>query len=793
MKTKPNSTPKNLATMWPYALAAAVVSTGLTTPVALAQETTGLEEIIVTATKREVNIQDVGQSIMALTNEDIEKMGIKSMADYIKALPSVVLTAEVPGRNDLVMRGITQDAYTWYVDSTVALYLDEQAMTTSSQQVSVRVVDMERIEALPGPQGTLFGSTSQSGTIRMITNKPDNTGYYGSVETSYGSIKGGDSSFDVNGYVNIPLSDALSMRFVGYTSSDGGYVDNVYGSSFSGSYDNADIVANDINTYDVTGGRISALWSMSDKWSALLSYVTEESKLDGSWETDPALGDHKITRFVDEMRDDDWYSSALTLKGDLGFADLAATVTHFERDIVYLWDNHGYSQWKDAYYGYGLYDTDYTRSNTFNDQYQERDAAEIRLVSKGDSQLQWMVGYYWEDTYDTWYYGTGYPDFMSTDAAYYANYWACYYAYYYPNFVDCPINTTIGYSDTYKDTVEQTAAFGEFSYDVTDKLTLGAGMRWSEFKRDTYNRDTWPEGLPPFAGGGIASNGEIFSKGKDSDTLYKFSATYTIDEDKMVYALFSQGFRIGGDNAPRAVQTGQVPASYDADFMNNYEVGIKSTWKDNALQINAQYYLMKWKDMQVAHWGGVGPWWVGGTVNAGTAEAKGLEIDIKYQITENLNISGSALFNDAQFTSEYITPGGSVYRDGMIMPNSPDRKGYIGISYEKPGSIAGADLWVYYGMSFQSKSWNRTWNIIQNDTNGISPSHDSSDFSIGLDNLGNGWEVGVYIDNVFDQATYSFVNTGANNYAAMFGSNRDHNVRTLAQPRTTWLTLRKGF
>ena len=404
-----------------------------------------------------------------------------------------------------------------------------------------------------------------------------------------------------------------------------------------------------------------------------------------------------------------------------------------------------------------------------------------------------MVGYFWEDTYDTWYYGTGHPDYMSTGAAYYANYWACYYAYYYADFVDCPINTTISYADTYKDTVEQTAVFGEFSYDVTDKLTLGAGLRWSEFKRDTYNRDVFPEGLPPFAGGGIASNGEIRSKGKDKDTLYKFSATYTIDEDKMVYALFSQGFRIGGDNAPRAVATGQVPASYDADFMDNYEVGIKSTWKDNTLQINAQYYLMKWSEMQIAHWGGVGPWWVGGTVNAGTAEAKGLELDIKYQITENLNISGSALFNDAKFTSEYITPGGSVYRDGMIMPNSPDRKGYIGISYEKPGSIAGADLWVYYSMSFQSKTWNRTWNIIQNDTNGISPSHDISDFSIGLDNLANGWEVGIYIDNVFDQATYSFVNTGQNNYADMFGSTRDHNVRTLAQPRTTWLTLRKGF
>ena len=173
--------------------------------VALAQESGGIEEIIVTATKRELSLQDVTQAIMALSNEDIEKMGIKSMADYIKALPSVVLTAEVPGRNDLVMRGITQDASTWYVDSTVALYLDEQAMTTSSQQVSVRAIDIERVEALPGPQGPLFGSTSQSGTLRMITNKPDKTGYYGSIETTLGTMAGGEPSFDVTGLTLITL------------------------------------------------------------------------------------------------------------------------------------------------------------------------------------------------------------------------------------------------------------------------------------------------------------------------------------------------------------------------------------------------------------------------------------------------------------------------------------------------------------------------------------------------------------------------------------------------------------
>ena len=788
-----------MSTKQPNRAVASAVATALAIPAiniqdSMAQESNNaaLEEIIVTATKRELNLQDVGQSIMALSNQDIEKMGIKSMSDYVKALPSVVLTSERPGQNDLVMRGITQDAYTWYVDSTVALYLDEQPMTTSSQQVSVRAIDLERVEALPGPQGTLFGSTSQSGTLRMITNKPNHSGTYGQVESSYGTIKGGDTSYDVNGFVNIPIvEDVLSMREVGYSSSDGGYVDNVFGTSFSGSYDNASIVEDDFNTYDVKGGRLSLLWNISEDWSALLSHITENSELEGSWDTDPSLGDHKITRFIKEMRDDDWQSSALTLKGDLGFADLSATITDYDRDIVYEWDNHAYTQWKDAYYGYGLYDTGYSLALTFNDQYQERQAAEVRLVSKGESKLQWMVGGYWEDVYDEWYYGTEVPDYMSTNAAYYANYWACYYSNYY-DFVSCPINTTLSYTDTFKRSVEQTAVFGEFSYDVTEQLTLGAGIRWSEFEREIRNRDAFPEGLPPFADGGIAANGSMYSKGKSDDTLYKFSATYTIDDSKMVYALFSQGFRIGGVNSPRAAATGEVGETFDADYMDNYEIGIKSNWMDNQLQLNAQYFLMEWSGMQIAHWGGVGPWWVGGTVNAETAESSGLEFDIKYQVTENLNISGSATFSDAKFTKEYVSPAGDVYRNGMAMPNSPDRKAYLGITYEQP-DVAGGDLWVYYGVSYQSESWNRTGNIIDNDRNGISPSHDNSNLSIGLDNLGDGWNVSLYIDNVFDQASYSFVNTNANTYTDLFGTDSQRNVRSLAQPRTTWLVVRKTF
>ena len=128
----------------------------------------------------------------------------------------------------------------------------------------------------------------------------------------------------------------------------------------------------------------------------------------------------------------------------------------------------------------------------------------------------------------------------------------------------------------------------------------------------------------------------------------------------------------------------------------------------------------------------------------------------------------------------------------MVMPNSPDRKGYLGISYNQP-NVAGGDFWIYYGLSYTSEMWNRTWNIIQNDSDGLSPSHNNSNLSIGLDDIGNGWDVSLQIDNVFDQATYSFVNTGANVEADFFGSDRQRNTRSLAQPRTAWLVVRKTF
>ncbi|MCH7822135.1 MAG: TonB-dependent receptor [Proteobacteria bacterium] len=775
-------------------LAAAMVVAMSPGAPALAQdnEAGGLEEIIVTATKRELNLQDVGQAIIAFSTADIEKMGIKSMEDYIAALPSVVLKSERPGRNDLVMRGVSEDANTWYVDSQVSLYLDEVPMTTSSQQVSVRAIDMQRIEALPGPQGTLFGASSQTGTIRMITNKPNHNGFSGGVEASFGSTTGGAGSYDINGHLNIPLiDDVLSVRIVGYSSHDGGYVDNVLGRNLADTYDNADVVEKDFNEYDVDGARIALLWDISDDWSLLASYIAENSDLSGSWETDPSLGrDNTIVRFIDEYRTDEWWTVGATLSGDLGFATMTATATHFERDITYGWDNTAYADWRMSYYGYGNYETEYNKSIEFNEQPQERETFELRLTSQGDGKLQWMAGVYWEDVWDYWYYGSTTENFVDTPAFAYAQYWACYYNYYY-DVIPCPLaETDVNYVNILDRTVEQYSAFGELSYDLSDDLTMIVGARVAKIERDVYNQTHLPEGLPPFAF--MDNNGVDEVKGDDQETLYKLSFNYNIDDDRMVYALFSQGFRVGGVNSQRAVAYAPdiLLPEYDADYMDNYELGIKSTWLDNRLMINAQFFLMKWKDYQVTNYGdGDLPWWVYGNVNAGTAESKGIEFNINWQITDNLQIKSSFFAGHAQFT-ETVFAGTDEYRDGMDMPNSPDRKAYISFNYDIP-NVLGGDLWLWYATDYTSETWNRVNSIEQRNEAGISPSRTMSNFQMGLD-LPNNLSLTLQVDNVWDKSNYSWLTTSTYKQE-WFGTQQGVGERSLTRPRTVWFVARKHF
>jgi outer membrane receptor protein involved in Fe transport len=290
----------------PLAIAiAAVLYPGTAT---LAAEGRGdtLEEVIVTATRREINLQVVPQSVTALSTDFIQKQALTNLYDLVNALPSVNIVSTWPGQNSIIIRGISTGSSEFRIDSKVSIYLDEQPMTSITQQADVRLVDIERVELLPGPQGTLFGSSAQAGTIHYVTNKPDPGKFASAVDVEVGTTERGKESYDASSWVNVPLSDNFAMRAVGFYSKEGGYVDNVLGPTLMGDATNADIAKDDQNSYRQMGGRIAGLWTLNPEWNVLLTGIYQRGKTDGHWDTDPFLGDYKITRFFDDWRDDKW-------------------------------------------------------------------------------------------------------------------------------------------------------------------------------------------------------------------------------------------------------------------------------------------------------------------------------------------------------------------------------------------------------------------------------------------------------------------------------------------------------
>lgn len=793
--SKAMPSPTNLPTLTP--IAAAVVAALYPGNPALAQDQDddslrGLEEIVVTATRRATSLQDVPQSVTAFSTDEIQRQAFQNMEDFMKALPSMNLVNSMPGRNSVVMRGISTGSTEYRTDSQVSVYLDEQPMTSISQQVDVRMIDIARIESLPGPQGTLFGSSSQSGTLRIITNKPDHAGFSAQAEAVVGTTRGGEESYDVNGWINLPLiDDRLSIRAVAFDALEGGYVDNVLGMDLAGTGDNSAVVEDDWNDYETNGGRLQALWTISERWDLLASFITQNSRATGSWESDPAIGEYKVTRFFEEYREDDWYQSSMTLTGDLGFAELSLTASDFNRDIAYEWDNMYYEQWRTATYGsyYALYDTDYTNGTTFNWQGQERYSFEARLTSTTDSRLQWMVGAFYEDVYDWWFAGALNPELTTTDAWAAAQYYA-YLASYYGYDVQYPLPATdIYYQEAYDKKIKQTAVFGEVTWSLTDDWDVTGGLRWFEYDRREMDKFDFPLGLP--IAGSLDVGGVLTSEGVASDTVLKFSTQYRVDDERMVYLLYSEGFRLGGNNSFRAASTGLVPASYGPDTLSNYEAGLKSEWLDNRLQLNVSLFHMEWDDIQINDRPANAPFWLVGTVNVGQAQSTGAEIAATWFATDNLLFETSIFVAEPEFAETFTKQDGEVLEQGMPMPNSPERKYWAAVQYTVPDlDIVNGDLWFRYDQSYQSETVNNLTNVVERNPNGIVPSWSTANFQVGLD-LESDWDLSLMVRNVWDEAGINWLYTPLAGQA--FGDPRFNVTRSLQKPRTISLTVRKSF
>ncbi|HET8692789.1 MAG TPA: TonB-dependent receptor [Steroidobacteraceae bacterium] len=800
-------------------LAAAVFASLYPASQAMAQnvppagDPTRLESVTVTATRRSENLQDVAQSVTALSTEFIQKQALTNMYDLVGALPSVSMVSYVPGQNNIVMRGITTGNAQFRIDSQVSVYLDDQPMTAISQQPDVRLIDIERVEALPGPQGTLFGSSAQAGTLRYVTNKPDVGGFSSEVSAEIGTTKGGDASYDVSGWVNLPVSDNFALRVVGFWAEEGGYVDNVLGPTLMQDSTNADVAEDDQNIYRTTGGRLAGLWTINENWDLLGTAIFQRGDTMGTWETDPFLGDNKVTRFFDEWRDDTWYTTALTLHGDVGFADLSVTASYFNRKFDYEWDNTNYAQWRSAYYGpyYALYDTGTLKSQTFNFQKQNRWSYEARLTSKDDSKLQWMAGAFYEDVYDWWKYGAQHneADLLQTPAWAQAQADCLALQATLPSQV-CPLAPTpYYYINKYHNEVKQTAVFGELTYAFTDKWSATAGARWFEFDRDMFDLYQVPLGLP--AQSDPDANG-LTSKATESDTSLKFSTEYHFTPDVMAYALYSEGFRLGGQNSQRAADTGVVPLEYGPDYLSNYEVGLKSEWFDHRLQLNLSAFLMEWDDIQI-HIGSTssgtnGAFYIEGNINGGTAEQKGVEFNGSWLATDRLSFDWSIFLASPEFTEDTFRENDIPGVDdpwiakGWTMPISPKEKYWVSAEYRFPEGLLGSgEWWTRFSYTWQGKVWDSLADIEDYHSDDpdvraaaldfLIPEWKSGTFQVGYTSSQGGWDAAFIVRNVFDDASYSYLS--GTNYGEFFGDPRFNQIRTLQRPISYSLSFTKRW
>ena len=481
-----------------------------TTGIAQAQ----LEEIVVTATKRAESSQDIPVAIQAISGDQLDELGVNTFEEYVKFLPNVVQQGRGPGRNEIYIRGVATEQSNNSVSSVqgsapaVALYVDEQAVSFGGRNLDVYAADLQRVEVLPGPQGTLFGASSQSGTVRLITNKPSTEGFEGYVKAGYGVTTGGDPSNNVEATINVPLSDTVAVRATVYSDTQGGWIDNVpiafdngdrdlinvinrnqiFGASVASDallpdVNNGGLVEQNWNDAQYAGIRLGLSWDINDNWNILLQHTDQDLETEGVFEIAPTTGSFDSSQsFSPDRNNDNFGLTTWTVNGRVGALDILYTGGFLSRDVDSILDYTTYSfggGYQAYYISIGAYSAnggsqvfDYTKQFVDNTE-SDRETHEIRIQGEVGERFRWTVGGYFDDvetqSVGQFQYFGSLPAGLNT---------AVRPADLAPGTV-----TTVGsveptiFINDFNRQEDQTAFFADVSFDITDTFSVSAGLR----------------------------------------------------------------------------------------------------------------------------------------------------------------------------------------------------------------------------------------------------------------------------------------------------------------------------
>ncbi len=640
------------------------------TQAAHAQDTPSatLGEVVVTATRREQSVQDIPFNISAVSGESLEKAHIIDAVDALRSMPGISVQDRGyrnsgMGSNGIVIRGINVDSGTWgdvplAAVPTVATYIDNTALYGN-----FILKDIERVEVLRGPQGTLYGSGSLAGNVRYIMKKPDLSGFSGEASVSYGQTDGSDGyNLNPDIMLNMPVGETFAIRLNAGMIDNDGIVDypNLYELDANGDpvVATGDVINDtpvftsrkDVDTVDIKYGRVSALFAPTDTFNALLSYQRQEDEIGGRRQVTRGdnlinggqYGEYEFGAIQLEPASREVELAALELEMELGFATLASSTSYYEHTGTGISDNSGVYARNGWFAFYGSSPRPIAQAERFYD-----DSAltqELRLVSTGDNHIDWTAGLYYTD-----------QDSDLGQNSYLVGYLP------YVNAIDlyglAPFTTEQDFLFRRNQKYEEMALFGEATFDLGERFELTVGGRWFDNQVDVdalVDVPFYPN--PP----GVAA--ESIS---DSDFLFKGNLAWDLTEDSMLYATFSQGYRHAGANAvPTSDKYAENPAffTFNADSVDNYEIGYKGA--TGRLNYAVDVYYTDWKDPQLNT--STSNWGFFGVINGESARTQGFEVELSGNLTDSLSYSLGYTFADAELTADVFQPAGNFYGSGFL-------------------------------------------------------------------------------------------------------------------------------
>ena len=766
------------------------LSAAISTPIYAAEQTKdaekekfkGIERIQISALRRASTVQEAPLNITALDNDVMKDQNIGDLSDIARWVPGLTIPDQGGrGGSTIIVRGLNTNSSGPDSDGgTVATYAGEIPL-----YVDMKLIDIQRVEVLIGPQGTLYGAGTLGGAIRYLPNKPELDETSGSVYGDLFALSQSDDQGVEAGFVfNAPIiEDELGFRIALNYLDEPGFIDYAYVVRDGGvslpdpnwndqaAVDKNLKKAKDANGQQVTTARAMLRWAPSDTFDSTLSYFYQKQDVAGrsivhygslgaSNPLAPIVGKYESAYRYQEPRAKETSLLTLEITADLGFAELTSATGYSKFEAVGQRDQSDLLIRLDYSY------EEFPAFSAFTRELDEQETLtqEIRLVSTAESDISWIVGGFYnkiDSNGDSREYTPGFDQYAVDN-------WDA----------NKLRPDSLEYVSVDETTVTESAIFGEINYQFNEKLQFTVGARLYQYEVEAKTAIDLPLYNTLFKEYGADEiNLNYKSNAADDDgSLLKFNVNYQINDDLMAYATVSEGFRIGGSNGVAAcpddiaTQENQnvcaLPGEviYEADTTTNFELGFKSMWLQNKLHFNAALFMVDWDNAQVggATFYGQQPI----TSNAGTAKATGIEISSRVIFSDNLKAYATYAFTKAELTSnapylfkvlddDQLAAGvpQSFYdgKDGDRLPGSPEQQFSLGVTYSTE-VLDGKSLDINYGLTYQSDVFSKVGLRADGE---ILPGYALSNMSAKISD--DNWSVTLYVDNMFDKYAFSSV------------------------------------